>query len=533
MILSTSIFVTSLASSLINIHTVPVLAQPQEWPAAPYINGTAACLIEASTGTVLYGKSAQQKMYPASITKILTALVTLENASLDENVVFSEEAVYSLEAGDANMGMYVDEIMTIEECLYGLMLQSANEVATALAEHCGGSVEGFAEMMNEAAKKAGATNSNFMNANGLHNENHYITAYDMAMITRAAISNPVFVSISGSKEYTVGKTNKKAAQTIYNRHKMLFANSGYYYEGILGGKTGYTDQSGTTLVTYAQRDGMTLICVVLDSNGVNVYLDTATLFDYGFDNFKLANVSENDTRFTTEDSNYSTILKPVYGESSDIELYIDKNSSIVLPKDASFTDVTSSVSTVVPENTDSSDSETVVGTISYSYGDTNIGTANIVYDDITESVQVAAPITESKPGADSEDSFDISKYINFDAIKFFLIVVGIVVVIIFIIRYINKKKRELNERRARQRRRNSQRYSSGRYGGYSSRNGNAHRENYPPRRSSSQSNRRRNNYYDRERISNRDSNREYSSHTRQGYGNTNRTTRSSHRDRNY
>ena len=141
--MSAAMYIGTLSISTFYIDSVTVHAE-QVWPSQPSIYGTAGCLIEASTGTVLYEKKAHQKMYPASITKILTALVTLENCELDEEVTFSEEAVYSLELGDAHMQMNVGEVLPVEDCLYGLMLQSANEVATALAEHVGGSVEGFA-----------------------------------------------------------------------------------------------------------------------------------------------------------------------------------------------------------------------------------------------------------------------------------------------------------------------------------------------------------------------------------------------------
>ena len=178
--------------------------------------------------------------------------------------------------------------MTVKDCLYALMLQSANEVATALGEHIAGSTKKFAEMMNKRAKEAGALNTHFANANGLHDPNHYVTAYDMAMITRAASKYSVFNDIVNTTTYTIKHNNKrKTDATAIQRHKMVWPTSGYYYDGIIGGKTGFTDQSGTTLVTYAKRNGMTLIAVVLHSNGTNVYKDTKELLDYGFNNFGL------------------------------------------------------------------------------------------------------------------------------------------------------------------------------------------------------------------------------------------------------
>lgn len=453
--MSAAMYIGTLSISTFYIDSVTVHAE-QVWPSQPSIYGTAGCLIEASTGTVLYEKKAHQKMYPASITKILTALVTLENCELDEEVTFSEEAVYSLELGDAHMQMNVGEVLPVEDCLYGLMLQSANEVATALAEHVGGSVEGFAQMMNDRAKEAGALNSNFMNANGLHNDNHYITAYDMAMITRAAVQNPLFVSISGTTEYTVPATNKKEELTIYQRHKMTRQSTGYYYEGILGGKTGFTDQSGTTLVTYAERNGMTLIAVVLQSNGTNVYDDTKILLDYGFENFNLINVSENDTRFEKEYDSYTDRLTPVFGNNDNSSLQIDTTDSIVLPKEASFSDVTSSVSFGADEEA----TENSVAKISYSYGDKAVGTASIIYvsDDISDnSVSAGATVTDkdgdSKTSKDTDTKTKFKVSTNNKIIKNIITVALNLIVLVVIILLVRKKQRQLNEIRAQKRRR--------------------------------------------------------------------------------
>ena len=294
-------YILTLALSFNILASIPsqkIYAQDFDWPKGPDIYATTGVLIDASTGTVLYDKKCHKKMYPASITKIMTALLTIENCSMEEEVVFSENAVNSLEYGDANFACQVGEKMSVKDCLYVLMLYSANEVATALAEHISGSVEEFAKLMNNRAKQAGALDTHFTNANGLHDENHYVTAYDMAMITRAAASYDIFNEIVHTTQYTVSKNNKRKTRDVaIQRHKMVWSASPYYYEDVIGGKTGYTDQSGTTLVTYAKRNGMMIISVVLKSNGANVYNDNASLLDYGFDNFNIKNVSKNDSRF--------------------------------------------------------------------------------------------------------------------------------------------------------------------------------------------------------------------------------------------
>lgn len=356
------IFTITLTSVLYYSNTDVHAAKKSEvsWPASSSIYAEAAVLMEASTGTILYEKKCHKKMYPASITKIMTALLTIENCSLDETVTFSENAVNSLSYDDANIACQVGEEMTVKECLYALMLSSANEVATALGEHIAGSTAKFADMMNERAKQAGATDTHFVNANGLHDENHYVTAYDMAMITRAASEYPLFNEIVNSTTYTIKKNNKRTEPfTSYQRHKMVWPTSGYYYDGIIGGKTGYTDQSGTTLVTYAKKNGMTIISVVLNSNGNNVYNDTKILLDYGFNNFNLVNVSENDSRFTQNST--SSLTSPFCSNRDSI--YIDKESNVVIPKTASFAQLTANV-----EFTSTDDS---FATISYNFGDRN------------------------------------------------------------------------------------------------------------------------------------------------------------------
>lgn len=362
------IYILFITSCIVVVNDTTTVNATDAWPSGPGIYGTAGVLIEASTGTVLYEKKCHTKMYPASITKIMTALLTIENCKMDEVVTFSENAINGLEYGDANIGCSIGEQLTVKDCLYALMLQSANEVATALGEHISGSTKAFAELMNQRAKEAGATDTHFTNANGLHNPNHYVTAYDMAMITRAATQYTAFNDIVNTTTYTIKKNNKrKEDATAIQRHKMVWQTSGYYYDGIIGGKTGYTDQSGTTLVTYAKRDGMTLIAVVLQSNGTNVYNDTKALLDFGFNNFSLKNVSENDKRF---DSDKNIVLKSPFCDTSDL-IYIDKTSTVVLPKDVKFSQLTSKVNFNYTNDS--------FATITYSLGDKSVGNAKVKY----------------------------------------------------------------------------------------------------------------------------------------------------------
>lgn len=427
------------------------------WPASSSIFGESAILIEASTGTILYEKKCNKKMYPASITKIITALLTIENCSLDETVTFSENAVHSLSYDDANIACQVGEKMSVKECLYALMLSSANEVATALGEHIAGSNAKFAEMMNERAKQAGAKNTNFVNANGLHDTNHYVTAYDMAMITRDAAQHSLFNEIVNSTTYTIKKNNKrKESFASYQRHKMVWPTSGYYYEGIIGGKTGFTDQAGTTLVTYAKRDGMTLISVVLKSNSYNIYSDTKILLDYGFNNFKLANVSENENRF---DDNCEFSLKSPFCDSKN-SIYIDKESNVVIPKNADFSQLNASFTF---EKTKDS-----FATISYSFGDRTVGTAQIKYESIdfsqikTEPNTVspenitAATNNSSLNSSNEETQLDNSKVSgkSFKIPKILIPIAIVLLIIILLVTFISIQKKRLEKIRAMKRNRN-------------------------------------------------------------------------------
>ena len=338
------------------------------WPEGPEVQSPSVILMEMSTGTVLYEKNSDERNYPASITKIMTTLLALENSDLNEVVTFSDDAINNTEGS----GIYRDygEQMTMEQCLYAVMLNSANECAYAVAEHVGGTVENFVDMMNAKAKELGCTNTHFANPHGLQDENHYTTAHDMALIAQAAYQNETFRIIIGTKMYTIPPTNKHAEETVLrNHHDMLCtyhnANRKYLYPYCVGGKTGYTATANSTLVTYAEKDGMTLICVVMNTQSPNQFIDTVNLFDYAFDNFQVLNVAENDTDYSAE----TTVDN---GNLNNIEPFVelDKDAVIVLPKTAEFSDTSSSV-----EYNDS-DPE-IAGSITYTYAGRNVGKADI------------------------------------------------------------------------------------------------------------------------------------------------------------
>lgn len=249
---------------------------------APEIASEGAVLYNATSGEFLYEKNANHQYYPASITKFMTALLVLENASQDDTVVFSSAATENLESGAVNLEVAKGDRIKVRDCLYGLMLKSANEVANGLAEHVSGSVPSFAKKMNRRAQELGCTNTNFVNPSGLNNAKHLSTPHDMALIAKACFDRADFRAIDRTVSYHFPATQKRPNGTdIVMGHRMISSGNADYYPGILGGKTGYTSAAGNTLVTCAERNGVRLIVVVMKSHKTQ-YSDTRALLDYGF-----------------------------------------------------------------------------------------------------------------------------------------------------------------------------------------------------------------------------------------------------------
>ena len=284
-------FLLSLALILSVFSPVQAAEFPSSWPQAPEIAEETGILMEATTGQVLFDKEMDEIRYPASTTKIMTALLILENVKdLSQTVTFTDVITPDLAPGNSTINAQIGEQLTVEECLYGIMLASANEVCTQMAVYVAGSVENFVSMMNKRAAELGCENTHFVNANGLPDPNHYTTAHDLARILTAAIQNEDFCRISGSASYTIPPTNMTPYSRNLENSNALIKEGEYHYEGVIAGKTGHTEAAKNTLVTAASRDGMTLVCVVLRSDGENRFIDTVSLFDYGFNNFHLSPV---------------------------------------------------------------------------------------------------------------------------------------------------------------------------------------------------------------------------------------------------
>ncbi len=264
----------------------------------PKTDSPSVILIDSKTGQIIYEKNSKDRLFPASITKVMTALLVLENCRLDEEVEASKRAVFEIEYGSNNIGIQPGETLTVEHLLYALMLSSANEAANVLAEHVGGSIEGFAVMMNARAKELGTLNTNFVTPNGLHKDNHYTTAFDMSLIARQAMTIPKFREIVFTTLYKIPNTNKYTKDDRYclNSNRLirethLPGTKGYYYPYAIGIKTGYTTKANHTLIAGALKDGMELIAVCMNAQNQNgtmqTYSDSTRLFEYVFNNYHI------------------------------------------------------------------------------------------------------------------------------------------------------------------------------------------------------------------------------------------------------
>jgi D-alanyl-D-alanine carboxypeptidase (penicillin-binding protein 5/6) len=339
------------------------------WPTGPDVASESAILMDINTGTVLYDKNMNKELYPASTTKIMTALLALENCSLDEVVTFSHNAVFSIERDSSHIGIVEGEQLTLEQCLYGIMLESANEVSNAVAEHISGSIEEFANLMNKRAEELGCENTYFCNANGLPDEAHHTSAHDLALIGRAAMQNETFRTITSSTKYTIPPTNLQVEPRYLSNHHKMLPNRTYYYPDCIGGKTGYTNVARQTLVTFAKRGDLELVCVVMKTESPSQFTDTSSLFDWGFDNFQVINISENEQNYTINNASFYNTDTSIFGNTNSI-VTINKDGEIILPTTAAFADAQSNLN--YDGNTNNS-----IATLAYTYGGREVGSTTI------------------------------------------------------------------------------------------------------------------------------------------------------------
>ena len=348
------------------------------------VSAEAACVMDLQSGTVLYDKNMNKKEYPASITKIMTTLVAMDNSSLSETVKYDDRAYTNWESRASNIGIVDGEKLSMEDSLYAIMLASANEVCNGVAIHVAGSIENYVAKMNEKAKELGCKNTHFMNPNELWNKDHYTSPYDMALIGRAAMQNENFRTIASTKYYDIGKSNKrKYIDPMGNHHKML--NPGnmpqYGYKYCIGGKTGYTDKCRYTLVTFAKKGNMELVCVVMKVDGspymdTNAYTDTTRLFNYCFEKYDKTMIQD-DTSNEINKEYLFTNFSPFYSKDTS-SLHVDSDAGVILPKGVTLDKTEKKVTYL--QTPEKQNGKNVIGHISYTYNGEDVGGADIYYD---------------------------------------------------------------------------------------------------------------------------------------------------------
>ncbi len=353
---NSTIFAENLAPGPSRVITSEAVTPP-EAVAAP-----AAILMDAKTGNIFFERNADEKMYPASMTKVMTALLVLEHPGIDfgEVLTVPQDALDSLEWDSSIMGLKAGEVVTINELMYGLLLPSGNDAALVLGEYISGNVKDFAALMTKRAAELGAVSTNFVNPHGLHDENHYTTAHDMALIMKEAIKYPKFKEIISATNFMLPPSNKRETETeIKNTNKLIISGE-YYNPDVYGGKTGYTDEAKHTLACYAKRGEIELVAVVMGDEKNMTYTDSTLLFDYCFDNYEYRRVIN---------SNYETDIELYSGETKNgvAVLRPAENIMILLPKDVTDDEL------VTIADTSGFTGETIA------YGD-RAGTITVSYD---------------------------------------------------------------------------------------------------------------------------------------------------------
>ncbi len=365
---------------------------------SPDITAESALVMDARSGEVLYAKQSRETRYPASITKVMTTLLAIENCNMDDIVTFTSEAVNSIEPGSSSAGIPAGAQLTVEETLYALMLVSANEAGAAIAEHVAGSNDAFAKLMTDRAKEIGCTGTQFKNPHGLPDEEHYTTAYDMGLIMQECIRHEEFRKIAGTISYTITKRDSLPNDIeLWNHAKILRESTEYYYVRAKGAKTGFTQAALNTLVTYAEKDGTQLICIILRDHGAdNSYYDTRNLYRWAFEQVKTVKPLKN---FDLSAA-YATIPDVTEDE---ISTYKSLNASyqtdypILVKKNFDSKNLVSTFH--LKEDKENG----VLGYIEVKGGDTVVYKTDVTYDTTTEA---AKTYLSGKAVSDSDDDND-------------------------------------------------------------------------------------------------------------------------------
>lgn len=377
------------------LFSLTAMAKP-DWPADTGISAEAGIVIDADSGAVLFAQNSHVAYPPASITKLLTALLVLENCEPDEVVTYSDTALQSVEADSGNkLSLQSGDQLTVEDSLYALLLISVNQCANGLAEHVAGSIPAFVDMMNARIAELGCTESHFDNPSGLNGDTQYVTAYDMSLIAKEAFNNEELVKISSTLNYKIGPTALfPDGQSFRNEHRLLYTtdtSSPYYYPSAVAGKTGYLIKAGNTLVTYAEENGRRLISVILKGQPSQYFIDGKTLLEFGFRSFQNATIADYEQRYVTGDEmiNLSTGSYPASS------LYVEPGRVLTLPVGTVFEDAELSLEELPQDAPDQA-----VALMRYTYNDRVIGEAYLMTDlPVEVDDAAAAPSEASQPEA--------------------------------------------------------------------------------------------------------------------------------------
>lgn len=342
----------------------------------PSINATSAILIDNRTNKVLYSKNEDTKMFPASTTKIVTAIITLENCSLDEQATASFDAVSNIPEGYATADIKIGETFTVEQLLEMLLVHSANDAANVLAEHVGGSLESFVSIMNTKVNELGLTNTHFTNAYGLQDDNHYTTARDLATIMKYCLQNENFRRICGLASCAIPATNMSEPRTYSSTNQLVIAGNSNYYPYLTTGKTGFTSNAKHCLVSSAYNNDLELICVVLGSE--DHFGDTRTLYNYAYSNYSIKNIvriNDTVTTITVKDASYNT---------KNLDLVVGEDVPVLISNSLDINSIEPQISLnnniKAPIN-----KGTVLGRVTYSVEGVNYTTDLIAFSDVEKA----------------------------------------------------------------------------------------------------------------------------------------------------
>ncbi len=405
---------------------------------APSINASAAIVMDIDTGDILYEKKSHDHYYPAGMTKVVTAMVSMEQANMNDTITISENVMNQITENTSVVGFKLGEVISVRDAVYSIMFAASTDASLALSEHIAGSSSDFAELMNKRIEEMGLKDTHFTNSTGIQNEDHYTSAYDMAIIGRQAYQYPEFRTMISSLSYTIPKTNKRDEYTLWTENLQIYGSSDYFYKYCTGGKTGYTDAALFTLMSFVERDGRRLVSVVMKCDtSSDMYYDTRNLCNFCFDNYRLCkpllnyNINKDISKDNSLLDNYYSDLNhdlPIYYVNQNYSFYVRSNvDDSMIEKNIELSD------TIINNN---------AGKISFYYNGTYYGESDIEIDIplVEASSTDAIKKVKDEPG---------KKIIILDILKILIPVIIILILFILVLVLIKKIRKELQLHHAR------------------------------------------------------------------------------------